>query len=219
MANANKKLKQNEQRIEEEAQKELALQAEKRKKENRKTYIGLVLRALLYAVIYTCLTLLLGKINIGGFNFSYGMFQCRLTEAMMGLVFFDPAAAPGIILGCFVSDCLGPGGLYDAMVGTVASFFGYYFIKFVAERGMKPWAGLLMHALMNAIMLGVMFGYTEAYGSYGMLVAFGAVFIGELISAVGGGMLVYKIGSRSWEDILSETEKSKEPQPDPSEML
>lgn len=218
MANANKKLKQNEERFEQQRQDEAAEKAAAIKAENRKTHIQNAIRAVLYAAIYCCLTLLMQKIPLGQFNFSFGMFQCRLTEAMMGLVFFDPAAAPGIIIGCFAADLFGA-GLYDAMVGTVASMFGFYFIKFLAERGGKPITGLAMHALINAVMLGVMYSYSAFYVDYGMLLVFAAILVGEIIAAVGGGMIVYKIADRVWEDILSQPKQETEPTPDIDSML
>ena len=218
MANANKKLRQNEERIEKELLDEEALRAEQRKKENRNIRIKNAIRSAMYAAIYCCLTLLLQRIPLGQFNFSFGMFQCRITEAMMGLVFFDPAAAPGIIIGCFAADLFGA-GLYDAMVGTVASLFGFYFIKFLAERGGKPVSGLAMHALINAVMLGVMYSYSAFYVDYGMLLVFAAILVGELIAAVGGGLIIYKIASRSWEDILSQPKQETEPAPDIDRIL
>ena len=204
MANINKKMKQNQEKAETEAQKtQLEAEAEE-KARKRKIRTLMYIRAVLYAVIYVCITLALKPI-------SYELKQLRVADAMIGLIFFDPAAGPGLIIGRFVADLLGPGGFYNAFVGTAAIGFGWYFIKYLGERGNKPVFGMLMYVLMNAVMVGVMFSYSGIYSDVSMLMCFLYIFVSSLICAVGGGMIVYKIASRSWEDILSAPAPSEEP--------
>ena len=204
MANINKKMKQNQAKAEAEARKtQLETEAEK-KAQNRKIRIMMYVRALLYAVIYVCITLALKPV-------SYELRQLRIADAMIGLIYFDPAAGPGLIIGRFVADLLGPGGFYNAFVGTAAIGFTWYFIKFLGERGTRPAAGMLLYALFNAIMVGVMFSYSGVYADTPLMMCFLYIFISSLICGVAGGMIVYKIASRSWEDIVSAPAPSKEP--------
>ncbi|MBR5756119.1 MAG: QueT transporter family protein [Firmicutes bacterium] len=204
MANINKKMKQNQEKVETEAQKTQLQIEQEAKARNRKIKAMMYLRALLYAVIYVCITLALKPV-------SYELKQLRIADAMLGLVYFDPAAGPGIILGRFVADMLGPGGFYNAFPGTAAIGFGWYFIKFLGERGNKPIVGLLTYALFNAIMVGVMFSYSGRYADTSLIMCFIYILVSSLICAVGGGMAVYKIASRSWEDIVSAPAQSQEP--------
>lgn len=204
MANINKKMKQNQEKAETEAQKtQLEIEAES-KARNRKIKTMMYIRTVLYAVIYICITLALKPV-------SYELRQLRIADAMIGLVFFDPAAGPGIIIGRFVADLLGPGGFYNAFVGTAAIGFAWYFIKFLGERGSKPIVGMLIYALFNGIMVGVMFSYSGMYADTSLIMCFLYIFVSSLICAVAGGMIVYKIASRSWEDIVSAPAQSEKP--------
>lgn len=50
--------------------------------------------AALIAAMYTALTVAVAPL-------SYGLVQCRLSEALTVLAAFTPAAVPGLTVGCF----------------------------------------------------------------------------------------------------------------------
>lgn len=74
------------------------------------------------AAIYTALTVLLPIP-------AYGAIQCRLSEVLNLLVFINPAFAPGIVLGCFMSNLFSSvNPLLDCIVGTGATAITMLFI-------------------------------------------------------------------------------------------
>lgn len=58
----------------------------------------------------------------------YGFVQCRLSEIMNLLAFFNPVFAPGIVLGCFVSNIFSPSWVLDIVLGTLHTITAMYFI-------------------------------------------------------------------------------------------
>src|SRR5665647_998773 len=67
--------------------------------------------------LYAALTLLLSPI-------SYGVMQVRISEALTVLAMFTPAAIPGLTVGCFFANFLGPNGIIDAIIGSFATLLG-----------------------------------------------------------------------------------------------
>ena len=51
---------------------------------------------------------------------SYGQIQCRFSEILNLLVFINPVFAPGVILGCFITNIFSP-FLLDMLFGTLAT--------------------------------------------------------------------------------------------------
>lgn len=47
------------------------------------------------------------------FGLTFGVIQCRFAEALTVLPFLFPAAAPGLVAGCFLTNLLSPGGAED----------------------------------------------------------------------------------------------------------
>lgn len=73
-----------------------------------------LLQGALIAAIYAVLTAVLAPI-------SYGPMQLRLSEALTVLPAFTPAAVPGLILGCALGNLLGPYGVFDVLLGALAT--------------------------------------------------------------------------------------------------
>ena len=72
------------------------------------------------AAVYVVLSLLFPYI-------AYGEIQCRLSEVLNLLAFFNPVFAPGIILGCFVTNLFSPFFL-DCIIGTGATALTMFFV-------------------------------------------------------------------------------------------
>lgn len=68
------------------------------------------------AALYIVLTYLLAPI-------SFGPWQFRVSEALTILPALTPAAVPGLIVGCFLSNLLNPQnlGMVDVLLGTLAT--------------------------------------------------------------------------------------------------
>lgn len=73
------------------------------------------------AALYIIMTMCLAPI-------SYGVFQFRISEMMNLLAFLNPIYAPGIILGCFISNMYSPFGIMDVIFGTFATAITMFFI-------------------------------------------------------------------------------------------
>lgn len=101
-------------------------------------------KTVLIASLYIVITLLC-------YPFAYGAIQFRLSEVMALLALVDPLYIPGLLLGCFVSNLLGIGGLVDAVFGTFASAVSlagiYYSGKWIQNRSL----GLIVASLWPSI--------------------------------------------------------------------
>ena len=203
MANINKRMKQNiENKKIANADKLTALEAQERL-DKRKERIRFTLMMFVFAIAYFGITALTQPV-------AYNVHQFRIADCLIGFVFFDPAAFPGVCIGCFAADLLGPGGLEDAILGTCASAFGIYAMKWWSERNGKPYIGMALYALLNTVMVSLELSYNEVYASqYSVLAMFCWIMLGEVVCAVAGGSLVHFIVSKRWKDIVSETKVSE----------
>ena len=87
-------------------------------KKNHQAVMYLVQGAAI-AAIYVVLTLSFAAI-------SFGSIQFRISEALVILPYFTPAAIPGVFLGCFISNLVA-GAFYDAIFGSLATLIGAVF--------------------------------------------------------------------------------------------
>jgi uncharacterized membrane protein len=76
-----------------------------------------MVQAAVIGSLYAAITLLLAPL-------SYGVMQVRVSEALVVLSMFTPAAIPGLGAGCFFANLLGPGGFIDAAIGSIATVIG-----------------------------------------------------------------------------------------------
>ena len=92
------------------------------------------------------------------FQLTFGPVQVRLGEALTVLPFQFPATAPGLIVGCLLTNVLSPYGPIDMVVGTLATA-----IAALATMKMPKWylAGL-PPIIANAILLPPMWAWAEA---------------------------------------------------------
>ncbi len=79
-------------------------------------------QAALIAAIYVVLTMMVAQVNLAS-----GAIQFRISEALCVLPYFTPAAVPGVIIGCFLSNILIGSALPDIIFGTLATAIGAYF--------------------------------------------------------------------------------------------
>lgn len=85
--------------------------------------------AAIIAALYVVLTLILAPIG-------YGMIQFRLSEALTLLPLYTPAAIPGLVLGCFLSNLLNPQNLgpVDIIGGTLATGLAAFLTNRLGRR-------------------------------------------------------------------------------------
>ncbi len=111
------------------------------------------------AAVYAALTLLLEPI-------SYGPIQLRVSEALCVMVFFTPAAVPGLFVGCVLANILGGFGLYDIVLGSLATLIAAYLGYRLREY---KWLVPLPAVVANALIVGPMLFYLYQLGETALL--------------------------------------------------
>jgi uncharacterized membrane protein len=137
------------------------------------------------AAVYTALTLLLMPL-------SYGVMQIRISEALTVLPALTPAAIPGLFLGCFIANMLGPNGMIDMVLGSSATLLAAITSYKLRSR---PLLVPLPPVLANGLIIGPMLYYV-----YAVPVPLWAcilwVALGEAIACYGIGLPLLKYMSK-----------------------
>ena len=134
-----------------------------------------IAKSALIAALYVALTM-------ASYPLSYGMVQFRVSEVITLIAFYNPSYIPSLLVGCFVANLLGIGGMVDAIFGTSASLFAFIWIViarkiknkkvalFVAAAG--PAASSFIIALEMKLALGdpLSFWLWFAYVAFGQAV-------------------------------------------------
>ena len=138
------------------------------------------------AGLYTTLTLVLAPI-------SYGMVQCRLSEALTVLAAYTPAAIPGLTIGCVFANLLGGSQPLDIVVGSFATFLAAwlsYRLRNIRFGGL-PILSTIPPVVCNAVIIGVEMTLLMGPRTFTTLFLWmGWVGLGQLVACVGGGLLL-----------------------------
>ncbi len=158
---------------------------------NRNTIRTLTTAALI-AAMYTVLTVCLAPL-------SYGLVQCRLSEALTILAAFTPAAIPGLTVGCVISNLVGLSsganiaGALDVLLGPLATG-GAAVLTWVLRNkrvGRLPLWSTLPPVVLNALVVGTELAFVAPTFTVEIwLIQMGLVAAGQLVACVGGGLLV-----------------------------
>ena len=141
----------------------------------------------LIAAIYAALTYFLAPI-------SYGPIQFRLSEIMILLVLLDPFYIGGLTLGCFLANILGPYGMMDVIVGTLATFVSLILMDLTMKLIKKRNLGIIIASLWPTVINGVMIGYMLYYVAQApLLLTMLQVGIGELVVVTLVGVPVFSV--------------------------
>ena len=92
------------------------------------------------------------------FQLTFGPVQVRLGEALTVLPFLFPAAAPGLALGCLLTNILSPYGPIDMIVGTLATAIA----AFLSIKMPRWYLAALPPSVVNALLLPPMWAWAEA---------------------------------------------------------
>ena len=159
---------------------------------NQAKTIRTLTTAALIAAMYTVLTVCLAPL-------SYGLVQCRLSEALTILAAFTPAAIPGLTVGCVVSNLIGMStganiaGALDVLLGPLATGIAAW-LTWMLRRyrigGLPLWSTLPPVAL-NALVVGTELAFVApTFTMEVWFIQMGLVAAGQLVACVGGGLLV-----------------------------
>lgn len=142
--------------------------------------------AAIVAAAYAALTMLLP-------GPSYNYTQIRVAEALTVLPFLFPATAPGLAIGCLISNLLSPFGLIDVVCGTVATALA----AFLTAKMPNKWLAPLPPVLCNGIIVGGMLAWYEAGFSPNFWTMFAVsgpgVALGEFIACYILGLLLLNV--------------------------
>lgn len=144
------------------------------------------------AALYTALTLVLAPL-------SFGIVQCRLSEALTILAAYHPAGVAGLTLGCALSNLVGlsmganVAGPLDILLGTLATGAAAwlsYRLRYIRWGGL-PVLSTLPPVILNALVIGS--ELTLVLGPVNLptwLMWMGSVGLGQVIACVGGGLIL-----------------------------
>jgi len=136
------------------------------------------------AAIYAVLTIVLPM-------WSYGELQCRFSEALNLLIFINPVFAPGIIIGCFISNLFSPIGIPDWIFGTGATALSALFI---IRYSKNLFIASLWPVLFNGLIVGaeILFFFSDPPISLVKYLFFaGTVMIGEALAVTVIGYIIF----------------------------
>ena len=113
-------------------------------------------RDLTFAAMVAALYAVMGYFaNI--FGLAFGPVQCRFAEALTVLPFVFPAAAPGLAVGCLITNLLSPYGPLDPVFGTLATAIAAW----LTIKMPRWYLAALPPILVNALILPAMWAWTD----------------------------------------------------------
>lgn len=131
-------------------------------------------RAAVIAALYTVLTL---AIPVA----SYGQIQVRISEALMILPVFTPAAVPGLFAGCVLANAIGTlmglTAAWDILFGSIATLLAALCAR--ALRNRPFWMYMLPCVVLNGVIVGVELSIFYALPLWATM---GYVALGEAVS-------------------------------------
>lgn len=136
-------------------------------------------------------------------SLSFSAIQIRIAEALIITAIVSKDGIYGTTLGCLITNAIGVAmgfggfGVLDIIFGTlitfVASSLAYYFRNVRFSSYDIPLVSLMMPVILNAIGLPLVFAfaYHQAFILNVYLFEFTTIFIGQFISCVVIGALIY----------------------------
>lgn len=91
------------------------------------------------------------------FSLTFGPVQIRFAEALTVLPFLFPAAAPGLAIGCLITNLASPYGMLDVIAGTLATALAAQ----LTARVKKPWLAPLPPVVCNLILLPPLWAWAQ----------------------------------------------------------
>ncbi len=160
------------------------------KADNRVT-ARLITEAAIIAALYVVLSL-------ATYQFSYLEIQCRVAEALCMTIFFTPAGAFGVCVGCFITNLFG-GSWIDIVFGTLATVIAVLLTIPVTKYVRKKCGGLLDYkysllipiptVVVNAVIIPFVLYYGYGISSMGNATAKWAV-LGLMAFSVAAGEII-----------------------------
>ena len=115
-----------------------------------------ITQAAVIAALYVALTYVSNALGL-----AYNAIQFRLSEVLTVLPVFTPAAVPGLVIGCIISNLSSPFGLTDIICGSLATFLAAvssYCLRNVKIKN-TPFVATLPPVIFNALIVGLEIWY------------------------------------------------------------
>lgn len=127
------------------------------------------------------------------FSLTFGAVQIRFAEALTVLPFLFPATAPGLALGCLITNFLSPYGVIDMIFGTLATAAA----AFLTTKMPRWYLAALPPILVNLLLLPPMWAWAQTGALNSAFFAawgFNALtfVIGEAVACYGLGTLLLR---------------------------
>lgn len=146
-----------------------------------------IVKTAVLAAVYATLTLALAPI-------SYGAIQFRISEIMVLLPFLGKEYILGLTLGCFLANVIGPYGVPDIILGTLATLISTYLVyltsKIMKYSVLSLIIASLWPALINAIIIG---GMLNVFMGMPLILSMIQVGFGEFVVISIVGVPLFKI--------------------------
>ncbi len=170
---------------------------------NTKTTAQYITEGAVIAGLYVVLSLLT-------YQFSYLEIQCRVAEALCMTIFFTPAGAWGVCIGCFITNMFG-GSWLDTVCGMLATLIAVLLTTPIVKAIKRKTGGELglLHSLLipiptvivNAVIIPFVLYYGYGIETMGSATAKTAVLalmslsvgLGEIISCYVFGPVIVKV--------------------------
>jgi len=154
-------------------------------------------RDLTLAAIVGAIYVVLGYFG-NTFNLTFGVVQCRFSEALTVLPFLTPVTGWGLYIGCVITNLLSPYGPLDMIFGPLATLLA----ALLTAKCKKKWLAPLPPVLCNAVIIGALIAFQEAGFSFSG--AFSAAFLynaltigaGQVLACYGLGMPLLAVMER-----------------------
>ena len=142
--------------------------------------IMLIARNGIVAGLYYALTMLMVLVPAIS---QFGPIQCRFSEFMVLLAFFDPSLTVGLTIGCLLANvtgfAMGQGFVWDILIGTgatlLACLFEAYLSKFLCIAALWP-------VVFNGLIVGTEIYFLFNDAGIPLVACMGYVALGELIA-------------------------------------
>jgi len=115
-----------------------------------------IAQAAIIAAIYVTITMIFAPI-------SFGHVQVRISEALTILPVFTPAAIPGLFVGAFLANTLGPGGPIDMIFGSLATLIAAVLTYWI--RRYNEFLAPIPPIIVNALIIPFVIYYGFYYGT------------------------------------------------------
>ena len=124
------------------------------------------------------------------FNLTFGVVQCRFSEALTVLPFLNPVTGWGLFVGCVVTNLLSPYGPLDMIFGSLTTLVAAQ----MTARCKNKWLAPLPPVILNAVVIGGVIAFQEVGFTAGFMTAFTyhalTIGAGQILACYGLGMLL-----------------------------